>query len=238
MITACAVRLSALDVIRTAATVITARGYYQPLSRQWEKAVPTAMDVEAVLFGHELHEPGDAVLFARTATEVPATLPAAVLEWCRTGTAEQSDYRAKLARTVRADHVTSGDIPLLSSAVAAWQREQRRSDRAAQEAADALHSRHQGDVKERITRTVTVAAVIQLPTRTYGYRTQERYLIKLRDDEGNVYVWTASPKDPATLPSPDARIEIKGTVAQHDTYRATAQTYISRCRWKAAPASN
>ncbi|GGZ70062.1 hypothetical protein GCM10010344_41310 [Streptomyces bluensis] len=38
---------------------------------------------------------------------------------------------------------------------AAWRKEQRRADRTAQAAADAEHSRHQGEKDERITRTVT-----------------------------------------------------------------------------------
>jgi len=234
MTTAAAVRFPPIDVIRAAAIVITARGYYQPLSRQWEEAVPTVMDVETLLYRRAHHERGDAARFARAAKQLPATLPAAVLEWSRSGTADQGDYRASLARAARTDHITERDIPLLCSAVSGWQREQRRAARAAQAATDAEHSRHQGTKGERITRTVTVAAVISQSPRTYGYRTQERRLVKLRDDTGAIYVWPAQPKSVTTLPQEGARIDITGTVTKHDTYRNTAQTYLGNCQWKPA----
>ncbi|MGX9891411.1 OB-fold nucleic acid binding domain-containing protein [Streptomyces sp. NPDC002276] len=237
--TASAVRLAPLDVIRTAATVIRARGYYQPLSRQWEKAVPTVMDVEHLLYGRGPILNGDGALMARAASELPATLPAAVLEWARTGTAEQGDYRANLARAARAAEATARDLPLLCSAPEVWQREQTRQARKTQAASDAVLSRHQGEKGERLVRMVEVAVIVDQRPRTYGYHVQERRLIKLRDAEGNVYIWEARVKDVTTLPQQGARIEIRGKVKKHDTYRNTvhgdtAQTYLSNCRWKLA----
>lgn len=239
MTTTAAVRLTPLDVIRTAAIVISARGYYQPLSRQWEAAVPTAMDVEHLVHGYGPIKRGDSALFARAASELPATLPPAVLQWALSGTAEQSSYRANLARAARAEHVTAKGLPLLCSAVEMWQREQRKNERATQAAADAMLSRHQGEKGVRLGRTVTVAAVIEQKSGTYGYTVQERRLIKLRDDEGHIYVWPARVRDVTTLPQQGARIQITGTVSKHDTYRNqahgdTAQTYLTKCRWKPA----
>lgn len=234
MTTATAVRYTPLDVIHAAAVVITARGYYQPLSRQWEAAVPTVLDVEAILNRWEPRQRGDRALFARTAAALPADMAAAILEWCRSGTADHGDYRANLARAARAEHANDRDIPLLCSAVAAWQKDQRRTARAAQAAADAECSRHQGATGERIARTVTVAAVIEQSSRTYGSSTQQRYLIKLRDDEGNVYVWPARPRNASALPAQGERITVTGTVKRHSLYRGAAQTYLSNCRWKKA----
>ncbi|WP_330346658.1 hypothetical protein OG858_46955 (plasmid) [Streptomyces europaeiscabiei] len=241
MTTASAIRLRPLDVIRAATTAITARGYYQPLSRQWEKEVPTALDVEVLLFGREPFERGDRVRFTRAATETTPQTLAAILAWAQAG-AEGDDYRRRLARVARAEYVSTTDISLLASAVAAWRSSQKRAARAAQATTDAALSRHQGTVGERITRTVTVAAVIKQPEKTFGYSTQKRYLIKLRDAQGNVYVWPASPRDPGTLPRQGATVEVTATVKRHTTYANpshgdTPQTYVTRCRWKptAAP---
>ncbi|MGW1674578.1 hypothetical protein [Streptomyces sp. NPDC002324] len=238
MTTASAIRLRPLDVIRAATTAITARGYYQPMSRQWEKEVPTALDVEVLLFGREPLERGDRVRFTRAATEITPQTLNAILAWAQAG-AEGDDYRRRLARVARRQYVTTADVSLLSSAVAAWQSSQKRAARAAQATTDAALSRHQGAVGERITRTVTVAAVLKQPSRTFGYSTQQRYLIKLRDAQGNVYVWPARPRDPGTLPRQGAEVEVTATVKTHSTYKSpghgdTAQTYVTRCRWKPA----
>ncbi|WP_138910004.1 hypothetical protein [Streptomyces chryseus] len=174
--------LTPLAVLTAAAAVITARGFYQPASRSWEAARPTISDVEPLLFGWEFHERGDAALFARAAT-ASRDIPAAVLQWCAAGSAPgHSDYRAKLARLASRPTVTPGSLPLLVSAVGAWQEEQRRHARAHQAAADAANSRHQGEPKERITRRVTVVARVRQDDRSYGYRVQSRYLIKMRDE--------------------------------------------------------
>ncbi|WP_033287067.1 OB-fold nucleic acid binding domain-containing protein [Streptomyces sp. NRRL F-525] len=239
MTTAAAIRFTPLDIIRTAAVVIRARGYYQPLSRQWEQAVPTVLDVEHILYGRGPVLNGDGALMARAASGLPAALPAAVLEWARTGTAEQGTYRANLARVARAAEATARDLPLLCYAPEVWQREQARQARKTQAAADAVLSRHQGEKGERLVRTVEVAVIVDQRPRTYGYHVQERRLIKLRDAEGNIYIWEARVKDVTTLPQQGARIEIRGKVKQHDTYRNathgdTAQTYLSNCRWKQA----
>lgn len=232
-----AARYTPLDVIHAAAVAITARGYYQPLTRQGEAAVPTVMDTEVILSNGTPIQRGDRALFARTAADLPGELPAAVLEWCRTGTAEHGDYRANLARAARAQFAAERDIPLLCSAVSTWQTEQRRAAIAAQAAADAEHSRHQGATSgpdKRITRTATVAAVIRQGDRSYNGRTQQRCLIKLRDADGNVYVWPARPRSISTLPKEGTTIRISGDVTKHSTYRGAAQTYLGNCRWKPA----
>ncbi|MFM9625105.1 hypothetical protein ACKI14_45195 [Streptomyces turgidiscabies] len=237
MTTAPTVRFAPLDIIRAAATVIRARGYYQPLSRQWEKAVPTVMDVEHLVYGRGPVLDGDGALMARAASELPAEMPAAVLEWARTGTAEQGRYRANLARAARAAEATARDLPLLCLAPDVWQREQTRQARKVQAATDAVLSRHQGEKGERLVRTVEVAVIVDQQPRTYGYTVQERRLVKLRDTEGNIYIWEARVKDVTALPQQGARIEIRGNVKKHDTYRNaahgdTAQTYLTNCRWK------
>ncbi|WP_335983098.1 MULTISPECIES: hypothetical protein [Streptomycetaceae] len=221
--------LTPTEVLRAAAAVIRARGYFQPLTRQWEPEVPTAMDVERYLYGRAPVERGDRRRFDAQA-EAAAQLAPAVLEWCARGE-EGSDYRTALARLARADHVGERDIPLLCSAVHAYQREQRRAAATAERAADAAHSRHQGATGERIAITATVAVVVALTPRRFGYHEQPRHLVKLRDADHNVYVWEATTTN---LPTRGARVHVTGTVASHGRYHGTPQTNLTRCRWKIA----
>ncbi|MGW0786153.1 hypothetical protein [Streptomyces sp. NPDC002913] len=234
--TAAPTEFAPIDVLTAAAVVITARGYYQPLTRPDEPAIPTAMDVTALLTGRDLYQRGDAALFARTRHQVEG-IPETVRAWCLTGTGEPGSYRARLAKLAGQATISDRHISMLASAVASWQKDQRRAALTRQQETDAERSAHVGETGDRITATVTVAAVIRLTDHHYGYSVQRRYLIKLRDEAGRILVWNATT---SRAPSTGARITITGTVTRHDTYRDTAQTYINRCRWTTAtePAQN
>ncbi|GHB30874.1 MULTISPECIES: hypothetical protein [Streptomyces] len=227
--TAAPTQFAPIDVLTAAAVAITARGYYQPLSRQDEPAVPTAMDVTAILTGRGRVQHGDGALFARTRPQVEG-IPEDVRGWCLAGTGEPDSYRARLATLAGQAAVSERDIPLLASAVASWQKDQRRAAAARQQETDAERSTHVGEKGQRITAPVTVAAVIRLADSEYGHTVQRRYLIKFRDDAGRILVWKATTDN---VPSNGARITVAGTVTRHDTYRGTAETYINRCRWTA-----
>ncbi|MFE3557285.1 hypothetical protein ACFXKW_20820 [Streptomyces sp. NPDC059193] len=220
--------LTPLTVVKAAAAVIHARGYHQPQSRPWEAAVPTAYDVRTIVYSYQRDKHTLSAAAVARATTATADEPAAVLVWCTTPPAEPNDYRRDLDRLARAPHVEERDIALLCSAVAQWHKDKTRAARRHQAQTDAVHSRHQGTEGERITKSVTVATVVSLGVRTYGGRDQERRLIRLRDDHGNVYVWTTST---ANTPAEGAAVTITGTVTRHDTYRDTQQTHITRCRW-------
>lgn len=223
--------LTPLEVLAAAAAVIRARGYFQPLSRQWEEQVPTAMDVERYVFGYEPVERGDFKRFAAQSQTAAAEAPA-VLAWCTEGEgAHGNEYRLKLARLARAERVSARDIPTLCSAVNSYRQDQRWATRAADMAADAECSRHQGAKGERVTITVTVAVVIGLGSRRYGYSEQPRILIKFRDAEHNVFVWEARTSN---VPALGARVRLTGTISSHGHYRGTAQTNLTRCRWTPA----
>ncbi|WP_125264845.1 hypothetical protein [Streptomyces alboflavus] len=229
-------RPTPLDVIRTAAAVITARGYYQPASRQWEQMVPTVMDVEALLNGHALL-PRTRAGFERAAAQLDERQVLAVLQWCLSATPDASPYRLKLARAATATHADPRDVGLLCSAYPVWLREQERAARAAQGATDSARSRHQGTVGQRLTATATVATVTEQPSKAYAYTTQARYLIKFRTTEGHILIWEARPRTSATLPQRGDQVEVTGKVVKHSTYThrhhgPVAQTYLSHCKIK------
>ncbi len=220
--------LTPADVLTAAYTVITARGYYQSASRPSPgHRTPTVFEVRALL-----HRPADLPHFERAARQADPLIIDTIRHWAARG----GEGRADLAQAVRAERATDWTLPLLCWGVHVWQQEQHRAHRSAQAAADAARSRHQGTPGERITRTVTVGAVIRQTGRTYGHTVQDRYLIKLRDQAGHLYVWAARPRPrPLTqLPALGAEITLTGTVQRHDTYRDIAQTYLTRCQW--APA--
>ncbi|MER7069290.1 hypothetical protein ABT357_27095 [Streptomyces albidoflavus] len=222
------------EIIRTAAAVLTMRGYYQPLGRPGEQAIPTALDVTAHLHGWEPVQRGDRARIARAAAQLAPGTVEAVTAWAASPPPQPSTYRLRLARLVRSAALTEDDVPVLASAVHAWQRTQQRAARAAQAETDRARSTHQGAVEERITRRLTVAAVVEQPSRTYGYRVQLRYLVRLRDESGAVYVWPAQPKRREDLPAEGQAVEARATVTRHETYQGTAQTWVTRVRWTEA----
>ncbi|MET9676452.1 hypothetical protein ABZY68_25655 [Streptomyces sp. NPDC006482] len=220
-----------LDVIRTALMAMQVRGYFQPTTRQWEKPIPTAFDVLNVLQGGAPYERGDRRRFAEAAATVPLEQAATALAWCVTPPSGANDYRLNLARTARRSAVTERDMALLASGAHAWAIEQKRAARADQAASDAATSRHIGEKDARITVAATVTAVIHQGEKTYGYRTQTEYLVKLRTEDGAVLAWSAKTDK---LPSQGDAVTLTGTVKRHTTYRDTATTYVTRCRWTPA----
>ncbi|MFE7665123.1 hypothetical protein [Streptomyces celluloflavus] len=221
-----------LEILDATLAVIAVRGYYQPTSRQWEEMVPTAWDVAAYLNGYSYTgEPR--VQRAIDMAVYPLDEPARILAWARAGADTADDYRSRLARVAALPRLTERDLPLMCSAVQVWRHQQRRAADAAQRAADATISAHQGAPGARITRTVTVAAVVNQGEQRYGYTTVTRYLIKLRDTAGHVYIWPTTSRT-RQLPAHSARIQLTGTIKKHATHQGTAQTFLTNCRWKLA----
>lgn len=82
-------------------------------------------------------------------------------------------------------------------------------------------SEFQGEVGDRIDRTLTVTKVIDLETGYYGPSTFHLFI----DEAGNEYSWITSSK----------RLEegetyaIRGTVKEHKVYHNSKQTVLTRC---------
>ncbi|MGF3141011.1 hypothetical protein [Streptomyces diastaticus] len=221
--------------MRAAAAVLTMRGYYQPLGRDGEEAVPTVLDVAAHLYGRAPVKWGDRARITRAIAQLDPGTVDGVTAWALDLPPQPSPYRIRLARLVRAGTATEDDLPVLVSGVYAWQCAQQRAARAAQAQADRDRSTHQGAPDERITRRLIAAAVIEQPSRAYGHSIQMRYLVRFRDESGAVYVWPARPKDGrAALPVEGQAVEARATVTRHETYRGVAQTWVTRVRWTPA----
>lgn len=213
-------RVRVLDVLRVTAAVVASEGRYRSRAEEWKGAVPTADTVEAYFFDRRASAEFKAFIDADH--EAPQTA-AAVRAWAIEGYGHLSDYRHKVGQLAKPETVSPRHLPVLVSAIAGWHRDQ---SKATAEAA-ARSSKPQGTVGERINFPATVTAAIELESRTYGYKTQPRTLIKFQDAEGNVYVWFSST---TRVPDNGDEVAVTGTVKKHDTYGETAQTVLTRCR--------
>lgn len=85
---------------------------------------------------------------------------------------------------------------------------------------DASDSEYQGAIGERLELFVTVERAIELDG-NYGRSTMHL----MRDDSGNLYVWTTASKSW----SAGSEHHIRGTVKDHRTYKNEKQTVLTRC---------
>lgn len=85
---------------------------------------------------------------------------------------------------------------------------------------DSSDSEYQGALGERLDLYLTVERTIELDG-NYGRSTMHL----MRDDCGNLYVWTTASKNWAV----GSEHHIRGTVKDHRTYRNEKQTVLTRC---------
>lgn len=85
---------------------------------------------------------------------------------------------------------------------------------------DGSDSEYQGALGERLELFLTVEKTIELDG-NYGHSTMHL----MRDDCGNLYVWTTASKSWAV----GSEHHIRGTVKDHRTYRNEKQTVLTRC---------
>ncbi|MFE2911455.1 hypothetical protein [Kitasatospora indigofera] len=215
-------QLDVIEALRVCSALFAVRGFFQPLSRQWEPQPPTAMEAEQYLRGYDypqLRAEIDGVTgAAAAATEA--------LQWCLDGQFTADNSRRRLAAIARHPVTVWRNLPLLASVPAAVRR-----SKAAEESAKAAEvSRHLGVVDYRLTgHTVSVVRVLDLGQRTYGYHSQPRHRLIFRDAELNILTWLCtSSRRPAT----GRTITLSGTVKAHTLYRGAAQTELTRCRWE------
>ncbi len=222
-ITAPTGQLDVIEALRVVAALYRVRGFFQPLSRQWEERPPTAMEAEHYLRGYD---------YPRLRAEIDgvhdsADRAAAALQWCLDGARSTDQLRRRLAAIVRQPLAPWSALPLLSSVPAAMER-----DRAAAETREAaVRSRHLGTIGERLTGlTLRVIRVFDAGSRRYGYHVQPRHQILMRDPATlDTLTWTSTS---AQLPAVGRTITLSGTVKAHRLYGVTRQTDLTNCRWK------
>ena len=152
--------------------------------------------------------------------------------------AEIDWFRASIARYTRwwgwyiiSTEEIPADLPegiepiLLSWESVGQENGELKSEQSIKEAVEALiyetsDSEYQGAIGERLDLYLTVERTIELDG-SYGHSTMHL----MRDDCGNLYVWTTASKSWA----PGSEHHIRGTVKDHRTYKNEKQTVLNRC---------
>lgn len=143
------------------------------------------------------------------------------LAWAQAVEAK-SDYLNNIKVLASAEYIAWRDIGLVSSIIAAYQREEEREEQRRAEAKQNGASKYVGTIGERLELTVECVGVRYIEN-DFGTKT----LFRFRDGDGNLILWFASAN-----PAIDKGWSgvIKGTVKRHTEYRGTLETVLSRCK--------
>lgn len=137
-----------------------------------------------------------------------------------------SDYLDNMAAVAVKESWRVKDMGIAASIIPAYRRE---VGKQAERQAQANTSQHVGTVGEKIQVEGTVTFTMEYPGH-YGTKT----LVKIVDDNGNLFVWWAS----ATAPEQGVRVTGKATIKGHSDYQGVNQTDITRFKWAAVEAAN
>jgi hypothetical protein len=91
------------------------------------------------------------------------------------------------------------------------------------EAADRPVSNHFGEIKKRYDLVLSVLGVSELE----GYMGGTSYFYRMRDADGNMFVWFSSTNGSM---KPGSTYNVRGTVKEHMNYKGTDQTKLTRCQ--------
>lgn len=149
----------------------------------------------------------------------------AALAWIMEQDASRSAWTHNLQTLVQLGEINRGHYGIMASLIPAWNKSLvREAERKAKEAA-VKHSKHVGEVGERITFEVASTDIVTSWETDYGMV----WLVKFVSKDGNVFMWRASSLN--ALPDDFGEIKaIKGTVKSHDEFRGIKQTFLSRCK--------
>lgn len=212
-------RWPVLDVLQTTCAVVAEFGWVsRTMARDDFSGKTTAT---ADLVGAALSSPSEGARKLRKQIEPHMADAAAkavvVREFAATlADREFGEYPMNLSTVARLDWVGGRNMPLLCSALSAFNRNEERIVRRAATG----ESTWVGEVKGKGTWTLTVASVLTLD----GFHPST--LVSMVDGDGNQIKWFASgvrsfqPGDVLTL---------KGTIKGHEEYRGVKQTQLTRC---------
>ena len=153
-------------------------------------------------------------------TDADRKLAEKVLEWM-SGLETDNDYKYNLWALSQMESWLPHHIPLATSAVAAYLREQEEKARAEQAGSDWIGTPGQ---KLEVEATYQGGPVFETQWGTM-------YIHRFVDDDGNVIIWKTGKR--LDLAEGDMAV-ITGKVKAHDTYRGIRQTVLTRCKVKAA----
>lgn len=140
-----------------------------------------------------------------------------IVAWGRAQTAPAGTYLANVRAVLSGEWLSWKNVNIAVSAVTAYEREAGRGKRSTTQ----MTSEHQGSLGERrVYRNLTVRRIIDLESQ-WG----TSHLHVFEDSSGNVFVWKAS----GHRLDIGATYHVRGTVKEHNDYKGTRQTVLSRC---------
>lgn len=147
----------------------------------------------------------------------------AALAWIMTQDASRSAWTHNLQTLVQLGEIKTGHYGILASLIPAWNKSLAREAERKAKAEKTAHSKHVGEVGERLTVDVASAEIVTSWETEWGLVTLIRFISK----DGNVFMWRCSG---------GLRVEVeeiktvKGTVKSHDEFRGVKQTFLTRCK--------
>lgn len=161
-------------------------------------------------------------------------LAEAAEKWAAMELKPRSDYDYSIQAIAKNGYTTARQAGYAGSILTAYMRHLDREYQNKKQA-ESSNSKHQGQIKERITRTVTLSGhrIIECDN---GYGPSSLDLFEMQDAEGNVYIWfTGSGMTYRDVEQDWERpvqlgmtVEVKMTVKDHAVYKGVAQTKVNR----------
>lgn len=145
---------------------------------------------------------------------------ATALTWAKALPVDSTGYLGNLRVLACRGYVSARDAGIIGSVLVAYAHDQAREVKRQFEARESAASKYVGQVKERISLTVTVTKLVSIET-AYGPGT----IVLMRDQDGNIFKWKTGDIDLEV----DATYTGKGTVKAHVEYKGILQTELTRC---------
>lgn len=191
----------------------------------WEAGGGTRGRVESYLYGNtkadrDLRSEVAADLDEKT-TETARKIVTELLE----GLDGASDYAANLKVCLRAGHVEPRHMGLVVSAVSAYERMTGDRLRKTSEEQEKRETCYAGTKGEKITVTGPITRLVPVET-NYGYSPSTSMLVIVKDGTTVAKMFTAAAW--AFDVEQGAEVTITGTVKDHEEYRGTKQTVLTR----------
>ena len=147
----------------------------------------------------------------------------AALTWIMEQDASRSTWTHNLQTLVELGEIKTGHYGILASLIPAWNKSLAREAERKAETEKTAHSKHVGEVGERLTVAVASAEVVTSWETEWGIVKLVRFI----STDGNVFMWRCSGSLGARAENIAA---IKGTVKSHDEFRGVKQTFLTRCK--------
>jgi hypothetical protein len=204
------------SVLAWAASLTSKYGWISREKAEIERRDPSTDMLKDLLFGSSAACREARIRLQPTAEHIKEA--AEVRTWARELEDNGSEYVANLRRLASADIVSSRNVGLIGSAVAARYRETAREvERQARKVSEWI-----GQPNEKMTAAVT----LRTDTAVDGdWGVRHRY--GFTDADGNLLIWWASSNQSLEIGTEYA---LTGTVKKHEEYREVKSTILTRCK--------